>query len=163
MTDGEFQTQLMALSDLPYGENFETALYQLYRVAEPERRSILRQMNKAGQLRCARPWKNPADYDRSDLTRERHMRESPLANSLEGIGSDWRDTIRSIADCYYNLLVVGADADAALEELIRISDPEFANVVSRFARQPHGRESMKGWGLGVVQTPRGPEVWIERA
>jgi hypothetical protein len=156
MTDAEFQKRVSSPAALFFREDFQTALYDLYKAATPEHRDVLRQEHRAGNLRGPTTWRNPADYERSDLTREQHIRERLIAMSIDGAGHDYRDDLMAIAHCYHNLAVLGVDADTVLEELAMLSDEDFARLILNFVRRSPDGKSMKAFGLELVQTPNGP-------
>src|SRR5271157_3378465 len=101
MTDAEFQEALSSLRQLPFREDFEAALFDLYRTATPTQRDKLRDGYKADKLGGSTTWRNPADYFRSDLTREQRMRQGLIARSLMDGTGDFRDDLISIAYCYH--------------------------------------------------------------
>jgi len=91
MTDAVFNERFAALNNIFYREEFETALYNLYQESMPTQAAIVRSAiaSTAGQPR--RPWKNPSDYDRSDLTPEQRLTQQLTAMSITDGGVDYRD------------------------------------------------------------------------
>ena len=156
MTDAQFEKALTTLRELPFREDVEAALQDLYKNAAPAQRVSLRHACKQDNLCGSKPWRNPADYDRSDLTREQRMRQRLLAMSIQDGGKDYRDDLMSIAYCYHNLTLLGVDADGELEELATMSAPNFANLLLNFVRRIPQEKSMKSFGLKMKHTPQGP-------
>jgi hypothetical protein len=87
----EFANRMEALAGIPFREDFEIALCDLYRVAMSSQRATIREMAKSGTWQRAKPWRNPQDYDRPDLTREQKMRQHLIAMSIRDGGKDYRD------------------------------------------------------------------------
>lgn len=154
----EFETRLAALPEIPFREDFETARYDLYLAASAEQRAVMRQVTKMGTLQAPKQWRNPTDYERSDLTREQRMRRHLVFGSISEGRDDFRDDLCSIAYCYHNLALMGIDADQVLVEVAQLSGPRFANLVMGFVRRSSAQKSLKEWHLQVVQTPDGPAV-----
>jgi hypothetical protein len=158
MTDLEFEQAVLALRQIPFREDFEEALYQLYRTCSAPQRDKLRQGYQADRLGGSKTWKNPVDYFRSDLTSEEQARQRLWARSLRDGSNDFRSDLLSIAFCYHMLAVRGFDADAELRELAGISAPKFAELVWGFVNRSPEEKSMKTWRLKIEQTPNGPVV-----
>lgn len=155
MTEFEFQAQLTILNGLSFREDFEAALCELYLAANPTQRDTLRVTTKSSDLQLSKPWKNPTDYDRSDLTREQFLRQSLILLSIaDGTGA-YRDDLLSIAYCYHNLLLIGVDAEAFLNEIADISGPAFGNWVLNFVNRSSEGKSLQQWGLKIVSTSSG--------
>jgi hypothetical protein len=162
MPESEFVKRIAALASIPFREDFETALYDLYQAATPAQRAAIRQAEKTGRWQPSKPWRNPADYERLDLTREQRMRQHLIAMSIRDGGKDYRDDFLSIGYCYFNLAVLGVDADGVLDELAKMSAPKFAELVRRFGHHALDERTLKGWGMEIVQKPGGPVVEITR-
>ena len=158
MIDTEFQKLALSLRDLPFREDFEVALYDLYRSANPVQRAELRTAYHADSLGGSKIWRNPADYFRTDLNREQRMRQILLAMSLKEETDDYREDLLSIAYCYHNLAMLGVDADAVLEEIAEISGPRFGSLILGFARRSTAEKSPKLFGLKTEQSPHGSVV-----
>lgn len=154
--DSEFEKRIAALTGISFREDFEAALYDLYQAATPAQRAAIRQATKAGSLQPPKHWRNPTDYNRADLTREKRQRQRLVAMSISEGGVDYRDDLMSIAYCYHNLKLMGIDADQVLEELAQLSGPHFANLVLGFVRRSPDQKSLKAFGLEIEQTPAGP-------
>jgi hypothetical protein len=90
MTDWEYDERVSSLANLPFHEDFETALCALYSVASSVQRARLREAYKADTLRGSKTWRNPTDYGRSDLDREQRMRERLIAMSIRDGGPDYQ-------------------------------------------------------------------------
>jgi hypothetical protein len=155
MTDSDFQHALLSLRDLPFREDFEAALYDLYRDATSAQQAKLRAGHNADTLGGSKTWRNPADYNRSDLTREQRIRQNLMAMSLRDGAPDYRDDLMSIAYCYHNLALLGLNANATLDEIARISGPTFAVLVRGFLRRSPEDMSLEAFGLRIQQTPDG--------
>lgn len=160
MTDAEFQSRLSSIEALPFREEFKTALYDLYSSATPSQRALVRERHQAGVLESQKPWRNPTDYDRADLTRRQRMREQLIAMSIRDGGADYRDDLMSIAYCYHNLLLLGDDADAFLLEVAEMSGPRFANLLTGFVERSPESKSTEKFGLKVEQRPDGPVAYF---
>ena len=156
MSDEEFKDAVRALREIPYREDFQTALCELYVRSNQSQRDELRAGYKADRLGETMPWRNPTDYARSDLTREEGMRQSLIFLSIFDGQEDYREDLRSIAYCYHNLRVRGVDADLFLRQVAAMSGARFAELVLNFVNRPPGGKSLKAFGLEVVQTPDGP-------
>jgi len=156
MDDKEFETAVSSLRDIPFREDFEAALYELYKASSTKQRTDLRARYRSDNLNGSKTWRNPADYDRSDLTREQKMRQVLICMSIQDGGRDYRDDLRSIAYCYHNLALLGVDADAVVEELAGMSGPRFAELVFGFVRRAPAEKSAAKFGLKIEQTPSGP-------
>jgi hypothetical protein len=156
MTDADFQKAVLTLRDLPFREAFEAALCDLYRESTPPQRDELRERYDAGLLEGPKPWRNPADFGRSDLTREQRMRQSLMLMSIREGGPDYRDDLVEIAYCYHNLALLGVDADAVLKEIGEMSGPNVAGLLLGFVRRSPQDKSLEAWRLRVAQTPYGP-------
>jgi hypothetical protein len=96
MPEPEFAARIAALESIPFREDFETALCDLYRAATPAQRAIIRQAVKIGRWQPSKPWRNPQDHDRSDLTREQRMRQNLIAMSIRDGGCDYRDDLEPL-------------------------------------------------------------------
>ena len=156
MTDAEFQSRVADLRVAPFREDFGTTLYDLYTNCEASHRDRLRNALRSGELQEPKSWRNPTDYERSDLTREQRFRQRLVQMSIRGGSDDHRDDLCALAYYYHNLALMGLDADAILEEVARLSEPEFGRLVRAFVkREPRGK-SLEAFGLEVVQTPEGP-------
>jgi len=160
MTYAEFQSRLSSIEALPFREEFKTALYDLYSSATPSQRAVVRQRHQAGAIESQKPWRNPSDYDRSDLTRRQRMREQLIAMSVCDGGPDYRDDLMSIAYCYHNLLLLGDDADAVLREVAEMSGPRFANLLRGFVERSPESKSPEKFGIKVEQRPDGPVAYF---
>lgn len=157
MTDGQFHKALASLRDLPFREDYQAALFDLYTASNSAQRVELRAASQAGAIDSSKKaWRNPTDYTRSDLTREQRMRQRLLGMSIHDGGDDYRDDLMSIAHCYHNLAVLGVDADAVLEEVAELSGPKFAGLVREFVRRSPQAKSAEVWCLKIVETPDGP-------
>lgn len=107
-----------------------------------------------------KPWRNPTDYDRSDLTRRQKMTQQLMAMSIRDGGRDYRDDLMSIAYCYHNLLLLGDDADSMLQEVAEMSAPGFGKLLRGFvARSPESKSAEK-FGLKIEQRPDGPAAYF---
>lgn len=160
MTDAEFQSRLSSIEALPFREEFKTALYDLYSSATLSQRALVRQRHQAGVIESQKTWRNPTDYNRSDLTRRQRMWEQLIAMSIRDGGADYRDDLMSIAYCYHNLLVFGDDADAVLREVAEMSAPRFANLLRGFVERSPESKSPEKFGLKVEQRPDGPAAYF---
>jgi hypothetical protein len=156
MTDSEFQSRLAALGALQYREDHQTALCDLYTSAAPQQRGFIRTAYRSGTIHPPKSWRNPTDYDRSDLPREKLLRESLILNSIVDGGDDYRDDLLSIAYLYHNLLLLDLDADAILRNLAELSAPKFAQLLLNFADRTPSEKAAKNWGLKCIQSPNGP-------
>lgn len=156
MTSSEFQERTASLANTLYREDFEATLYDLYTRCEATQRARLRHDFRTGALQAPRAWRNPADYFRSDLTREQRFRRLLLQTSIAGLRDDYRDDLCELAYCYHNLMFLGLNADSVFEEVAELSDPEVADFLRGFMHRPPADKSMEAFGLVVVQTPDGP-------
>jgi hypothetical protein len=132
MNDSEFQVAVLALAKFQFREEFESALSGLYRRATESQRFRLREGYNRKTLGEPTVWRNPADYGRSDLTREQRLWKILLEMSLQETSPDYRDDLMAIAFCYHNFALMGVDADAVLAEVAGLSGPEFAKLVVEF-------------------------------
>ena len=146
------------IAALPFREEFKTALYDLYLSATPSQRAVVRQRHQAGAIESQKPWRNPSDYDRSDLTRRQRVREQLIAMSIRDGGADYRDDLMSIAYCYHNLLLLGDDADAVLLEVAEISGPGFTELLREFVTRTPESKSQEAFALRIERRPDGPAV-----
>jgi hypothetical protein len=156
MMDEEFHTAIASLRALPFREDFEAGLYDLYKIVNSSQRFELRLAWKANTLGGPKTWRNPVDFERSDLTREQRMRQSLIRMSIQNGGRDFRDDLMSIAYCYHNLILLSVDADAELEELAKISAPNFAHLLRGWVRRSPVDKSPESFKLKIEQTPDGP-------
>jgi hypothetical protein len=115
-------------------------------------RETIRQQFKSGQIQPPKEWRNPADYDRSDLTREQRMRHRLIADSIADGGADYRDDLMEIAYCYHNLSLLGIDADKVFVELAHKSAPAFAKLLVGFIERSPADKSMDAWRLEIRHT-----------
>lgn len=157
MTDAEFQSRLSSIEALPFREEFKTALYDLYSSATPSQRALVRERHQAGAIESQKPWRNPTDYDRSDLTRRQQIWEQLIAMSIRDGDPDYRDDLMLIAHSFHNLLLLDEDADAFLLEVAEMSAPGFGKLLRGFvARSPESKSPEK-FGLKIEQRPDG---WV---
>jgi len=101
MTDEDFHNAIASLRAFPFREDFEAGIYDLYKNANSSQRFELRRAWNADTLGGSKTWRNPADFSRSDLTREQRVRQSLIAMSIRNGGDDYRDDLMSIAYCYH--------------------------------------------------------------
>lgn|GEM_PF-6800661 len=111
-------------------------------------------------MESQKPWRNPSDYDRSDLTRRQRMREQLIAMSIRDGGADYRDDLMSIAYCYHNLLLLGDDADAFLLKVAEMSATKFANLLRGFVERSPESKSPHKFGLKIEQRQDGPAAYF---
>src|SRR5437762_3062176 len=83
MIESEFQQRVWALGNVPFREDFQTAFYNLYVSISSAQRAALREKFKRGELLPPKTWRNPTDYQRSDLTREQRMRQNLIAMLIQ--------------------------------------------------------------------------------
>lgn len=155
MTESEFQAQLTILNGLTFQEDFEAALCELYLAAKPTQRDTLRAAQNSGDLQLSKPWRNPTDYDRTELSREKYLRQSLIKLSIADGTGDYRDDLLSIAFCYHNLLLIGVDAETFLKQIADISGPAFGKWILSFINRSSESKSLQQWGLKIVSTSSG--------
>ena len=155
MTEVEFQNSVKSLREIPFREDFEAVLIELYSKVTPAQRDVLRDRYTADRLGGSTTWKNPGDYFRSDLTREQRAGQWLMLASIREGGPDYRDDLMSIAHCYHNLALRGLDAGAVLEKIATMSGPRFGSLMRGFVTRPSAGKSMEAFGLTVEQTPDG--------
>ena len=156
MNDEAFQQTVASLRNTPFREDFLSALCDLYTSASQSQRAQIRSGFQADGLCGTTAWRNPTDYERSDLIREQRMRQRLVLLSIQDGGDDYRDDFIAIAHCYHNLAVRGVDADVVLRETAAMSAPKFASVVLNFVNRPPKGKSAEAFGLYIIQTPDGP-------
>lgn len=156
MTDAEFQNRLSSIESLPFREDFRSALYDLYSNAMASQRATIRERHQAGIIESQKPWRNPTDFGRSDLTRRQRIWQHLIAMSIRDGGPDYRDDLMSIAYCYHNLLLLGEDADSVLLEVAEMSAPGFADLLRGFVERSPELKSLEAFALKIEQGPDGP-------
>jgi hypothetical protein len=154
MTNDELQIQIAAISNLPFREDYESALYALYMQANLDQHQLIRRAASEGNLRPPKNWRNPTDYDRSDLTAEQKARRTLVTLSIRDGTDDYREDLLSITYAYHTLHLQGFDADAFLHQIAATSAPKFAATVGNFLNSPD-RSKLPNW-LEIIQTPGGP-------
>jgi hypothetical protein len=157
MTDPEFHDRIAALRKITYREDYEAALHDLYAQSTDAHRAILREAQKRGELRPQQPWRNPADYDRSDLKGLQRVRHGLIAMSIYD-SPEWKDDLRSIAFYYHSAELLGVDPNALLVEIAQMSSPALAKLIRGFVDRPLEAKSLHAWRLHIVQTPSGPVI-----
>jgi hypothetical protein len=156
MTDLDFNDGLAELRRTRYREDFETAMYELCMACTIEQCRVLRNEVKDRRLWSSKPWRNPTDYDRSDLTWEQRLRRGVAAWAVrDGDFEDSRDDLCALAWLYHNLVLSGVNADARLEEISERADPSVAKLIRGFINRRPAGKSMEAFGLYVEQTPDG--------
>src|SRR5258706_6773348 len=157
MTDQDFNDRLAELRLTSYREDFETVLYELCTACTIEQCRVLRDEVKDRRLWSSKPWRNPADYERSDLTWEQRLRRGVADWAvLDPNFEDSRENVLSLAWLCHNLILSGVSADALLEEVSERADPNVAKFIRDFIKRRPAEKSMKAFGLYVEQTPDGP-------
>jgi hypothetical protein len=155
----DFNARLAELRQISYREDFETALYELCMACTIEQCRILRDEVKNQLLWSSKPWRNRADYERSDLTWEQRLRRGVAAWAVrDGNFEDSRDELCSLAWLYHNLALSGVNADARLEEVSERADPRVAKLIRGFIERRPADKSMAAFRLYVEQTPEGPKA-----
>jgi hypothetical protein len=159
MTDQDFNNRLAELRLTSYREDFETALYELCMACTIEQCGVLRNEVKDRSLWSSKPWRNPTDYDRSDLTSEQRLRRGVADWAVrDGNFEDFRDELCSLAWLYHNLILSGVNADARLQEVSKRADPNVAKLIRGFINRRPADKSMTAFRLYVEQTPDGPKA-----
>jgi hypothetical protein len=159
MTDQDFNDQLAELHRIRYREDFETVLYDLCMACTIEQCRVLRDEVKDRRLWSSKPWRNPTDYDRSDLTWEQRLRREVAAWAVrDGNFEDSRDELCSLAWLYHNLVLRGISADTLLEEVSERTDPRVAKLIRDFITRLPAEKSMEAFLLYVENTPDGPKA-----
>ena len=156
MTESIFNARIADLKSMAFREDFLTELYDVYQHATAEQRTMIWHSRALGSFGPPKRWRNPADYDRTDLTREQRLRQSLFEWSINDGSKDCRDDLTGIAFCYHNLALMGIDADRAFEEVAMISSPRFSKLLKEFIQRPPAGKSLEAWGLRVEQSPDGP-------
>jgi len=147
MTESEFQERLKKLDAIEFREEFETELYRLYEQAGADDRKHLRETAAAGAFMKPRPWKNPTDYDRADLSLEQRVQQGMIRLSLHDGTGDYRDDLLTLAWCYNNLMHLSHDADAYLKRIADLSSEKIATAINQFVQRPPSEKDPESWGL----------------
>ncbi len=158
MTDAEFHDQVAKLREIPYREEFQTSLCNLYLDCEPSYRDQLRRGINNGDIKCPAAWRFPTAYGRSDQSREQRIHESFLMMSINGLSDDIRDDLATLGYYYNNLPLLGIHADSHFEKVAKLSDPAFAEFIRAFVKRRPWDKGLRAWGLKIVHTPDGPEA-----
>jgi len=158
MSETEFRKRVAELQTYEHREDFERSMVELFWSASSEQCGELRAMRANGKLNSPKVWRNPSDYERSDLTHEERVRERLAAISLCWGSDDSRDDLMTIAFCYHNLLMLGNNADETLHDAARRADPRVAHLLLGFLNRLPEDKSMKAFALHMVQTPAGPQA-----
>jgi hypothetical protein len=160
MNEAEFNAHLEELRRIEFREDYERALYDLCMSCKIEQCLALRGVVSDRKLWHSKPWRNAADFDRSDLSREDRLKRCIAAwVVMDGVSGDFRDDLCALAWQYHTLLVNGRDADALFRDVARRCDPRIAKLIVQFIDRNPANKSLEAFRLCVEQTPDGPRVY----
>ena len=159
MTDVEFEQNLTELRNIEFREDYERALYDLCLTCTVDQCKTLRGLMSDRKLWHSKPWRNPTDYFRTDLSWDDQLKRG-LAQwcIMDGGSPDFRDDLRGLAKHYHSLLVSGSDPDTLFRDVASRCEPRVAKLILGFIDRRPEDKSMEAFHLHVEQTPEGPRV-----
>lgn len=160
MTDAEFKDRLDELQRIEFREDYERALYELSTSCTVEQCGPLRDRVSDRKLWHSKPWRNPTDYDRSDLSWPEKLNRGVAKWIVsDGHSKDFRDDLCDLAWHYHNLLLSGLDADQVFRNTAQRCDPRVAKLICDFVNRKPVDKSMRAFHLYIEQTSEGPRAF----